>query len=308
LLAGIAIATVVVIAYTVLGGLMADALTDFIQAIAVILGLVILAIVVATEAGGFFAGLEKIEPQRLAYFGAGEEGLLRRLEQWAIPIFGTMVSIELIARILGTNSAGTARNACLIGGGLYLAVGLIPVFLGLVGPGLLPGLDEPEQLVPTLAQKYLPTLANVIFAGAVISAILSTVDSVLLSGGSVLSHNLLASLRPGMSETSRVRAARICVVVLGLVAFLIALRSTTIHELVETASSIGSSGLIVVALFGLFTRFGGPAAAIAALVVGAGVWLAGIAFPFTSGPYVLAVGMATLAYVAAAFLSRGSPG
>jgi Na+/proline symporter len=308
LIAGIAIATAVVIAYTVLGGLMADALTDFIQAIAVILGLVILAVVVAAEAGGFFAGLEKIEPQRLAYFSAGKEGVLGRLEQWAIPIFGTMVSIELIARILGTNSAGTARNACIVGGGLYLAVGLIPVFLGLVGPGLLPGLDDPEQLVPTLAQKYLPTLLYVIFAGAVISAILSTVDSVLLSGGSVLSHNLLASLRPGMSETSRVRAARICVVVLGLVAFLIALRSTTIHELVETASSIGSSGLIVVALFGLFTRFGGPAAAIAALVVGAGVWLAGIAFPFTSGPYVLAVGMATLAYVAAAFLSRGSPG
>jgi Na+/proline symporter len=308
LIAGIAIATAVVIAYTVLGGLMADALTDFIQAIAVILGLVILAVVVAAEAGGLFAGLEKIEPQRLAYFSAGKEGVLGRLEQWAIPIFGTMVSIELIARILGTNSAGTARNACIVGGGLYLAVGLIPVFLGLVGPGLLPGLDDPEQLVPTLAQKYLPTLLYVIFAGAVISAILSTVDSVLLSGGSVLSHNLLASLRPGMSETSRVRAARICVVVLGLVAFLIALRSTTIHELVETASSIGSSGLIVVALFGLFTRFGGPAAAIAALVVGAGVWLAGIAFPFTSGPYVLAVGMATLAYVAAAFLSRGSPG
>jgi Na+/proline symporter len=152
LIVGISIATVVVIAYTVLGGLMADALTDFIQAIAIILGLIILAVTVLGAAGGFSAALATIEPQRLAYFSGGPGGL-ERLEQWAIPIFGTMVSVELIARILGTNSASTARNSCLIGGGLYLVVGLIPVFLGLVGPALLPGLTEPEQLVPSLAEN-----------------------------------------------------------------------------------------------------------------------------------------------------------
>jgi Na+/proline symporter len=308
LLAGLVIATVIVIAYTVLGGLMADAITDFIQAIAIILGLGLLAVIVALETGGFVSGLAAVEPQRLAYFSVGETGTLGLLEQWAIPIFGTMVSVELIARILGTNSASTARNACLIGGGLYLAVGLIPVYLGLVGPGLLPGLAEPEQLIPSLAEKYLPTFVYVVFAGAVISAILSTVDSVLLSGGSIISHNVVAPLRPGLSEAGRVRAARACVVLLGLVAFAIALRSTTIHELVETASSIGSSGLIVVALFGLFTRFGGPAAALAALATGAVVWLAGIFFSFTSVPYVLAVGLATLAYVVVGLRPARSPG
>jgi solute:Na+ symporter, SSS family len=304
LFAGIVIATAVVIAYTVLGGLMADAITDFIQAIAVILGLVILAVIVGLEAGGVITGLENVEPQRLAYFSVGETGPLELLEQWAIPIFGTMVSVELIARILGTNSPATARNACLLGGGLYLAVGLIPVYLGLVGPSLLPGMAEPEQLVPQLAEKYLPTVLYVMFAGAVISAILSTVDSVLLSGGSIISHNIVAPLRPGLSEAGRVRAARGCVVALGLVAFAIALRSTTIHELVETASSIGSAGLIVVAVFGLFTRFGGPAAAIAALLTGALVWFAGMIFSFTSVPYVLAVGLAVLAYVVVGLLPR----
>ena len=158
-----------------------------------------------------------------------------------------------------------------------------------------------------LAEKYLPTFVYVVFAGAVISAILSTVDSVLLSGGSIISHNVVAPLRPGLSEAGRVRAARTCVVLLGLVAFAIALRSTTIHELVETASSIGSSGLVVVALFGLFTRFGGPAAALAALATGAVVWLAGIFFSFTSVPYVLAVGLAALAYLVVGLLPARSP-
>lgn len=307
LFVGIMIATVVVIAYTVLGGLMADALTDLVQAIGIIVGLVVLAVAVIVEAGGLSASLASIEPQRLSYFSMGENGPLGLLEQWAIPIFGTMVSVELIARILGTNSAGTARNACLIGGGLYLVVGLLPVFLGLVGPALLPGLADPEQLVPSLAEKYLPTLLYVLFAGAVISAILSTVDSVLLSGGSIISHNLIAPLRPGITEAGRVRTARICVVALGLVAFAIALRSATIHELIETASSVGSSGLIVVALFGLFTRFGGPAAAVAALLAGAGVWLTGITFSYTNVPYVLAVGAAIVAYVVTATFVRDAP-
>jgi Na+/proline symporter len=130
---------------------------------------------------------------------------------------------------------------------------------------------------------------------------------VLLSGGSVISHNIIAALRPGMSEAARILAARACVVLLGLIAFAIALRSTTIHDLVETASAIGSSGLIVVALFGLFTRFGGPEAAIAALVLGAGTWIAGIAFAFTSIPYLVAVAVGTAAYVGAALVWPRTP-
>ncbi len=88
---------------------------------------------------------------------------------------------------------------------------------------------------------------------------------------------------------------------LGLIAFAKALRSTTIHDLVETASAIGSVGLIVAALFALFTRFGGPAAATATLVTGAVVWLAAIKLEFTSVPYVLAVDMAAVALSASEY-------
>jgi len=283
---------------------MADVLTDFVQAIAVILGLIILAVVVAGETGGFTAGLAKVEPHRLAYFSADDRGILERLEEWAIPIFSTMVAVELIARILGTNSARTARNACILGGVLYFCVGLMPVYMGLVGPSVLPGLDEPEQIIPILAEKFLPTFLFTIFLGALISAILSSVDSALLAGGSIISHNFLVPMRPDLSEAARIRCARGSVIVLGLIAFVIALRSTTIHDLVETASAIGSAGLIVVALFGLFTRFGGPAAAASALVTGAVVWLAAVIWEFTSVPYVFAVAMSVVAYIGAGFVAR----
>ena len=97
--------------------------------------------------------------------------------------------------------------------------------LGLVGSALLPGLAEPEQILPLLAERYLPTLLYVLFAGALVSAILSTVDSALLVAAGMLSHNLAVPLLPGLSERDKVRLARAGVALLGLVAYAMAYRA-----------------------------------------------------------------------------------
>ena len=54
---------------------------------------------------------------------------------------------------------------------MYLVVGLIPVLIGLTGVLFLPGLEEPEQILPLLAKKNLPPFLYVLFAGALLSAI-----------------------------------------------------------------------------------------------------------------------------------------
>src|SRR5262245_1258218 len=84
----ILLAAVLVAAYSVVGGLLADAVTDVIQGIAVLIGLVILGIVVATYVGGVSAGLAQVEPQRLSVFHA-RESLPATIEKMAIPICGT---------------------------------------------------------------------------------------------------------------------------------------------------------------------------------------------------------------------------
>ena len=86
-------------------------------------------------------------------------------------------------------TARTARNACILGGVLYLCVGRVPVYMGLVVPSVLPCLDKREQIVPSLAEKFLPTFFLMMLAGAAISASLSTVVSVLLSRGSIMRLN-----------------------------------------------------------------------------------------------------------------------
>ncbi|HZL93521.1 MAG TPA: sodium:solute symporter family protein, partial [Vicinamibacterales bacterium] len=229
-----------VIVYTVAGGLLADVVTDFVQSIAVIVGLVLLIVTIGDAHGGLPAIRAMIDPARLDWFSS-DASWLETLEAWAVPVCGSLLAVEMLSRILGCRTAATARNATLLGAALYLAVGAIPVAIGLAGPTLAPGLDEPEQLVAVLAQQHFSTFLYVLFAGALISAILSTVDSCLLAAASLVSHNLILPLRPDLSERSKVWHARVGVIVFGIVAYAIALHADGIYELVATASAFGSA-------------------------------------------------------------------
>lgn len=299
----IALAAAVVILYTVVGGLLADVYSDFVQGIFIVVGLATMFAVVLIEVGGPVQALAGIETARFAPIKE-DQSLLDFLEQWAIPICGSLVAVELISRVLACKSADVARTATSLGGIGYLLVALIPVFFGLVGPQLVPGLEEAEQIVPTLAQRYLPTLLYIMFAGALISAILSTVDSALLAAASLLSHNIVLRLRPDVSESGKVVIARSGVALLGLVALALALQSEGISDLVELASAFATAGIFVAFAFGLFTGWGGAASAYAAILAGALVWAGGKYLIELPAPYLGGVLAAVLAYAAVAVATR----
>src|SRR4029079_16764500 len=131
--AAITRAAILVAAYSVVGGLLADAVTDVIQGVAVVVGLIVLGAIVAIHVGGVGAGLSQVEPAQLQVFRADTD-LLDTLEHLAIPVCGTIVAVELISRFLGARSASVAATGTVLGGAIYLFIGLIPVFLGLVAP------------------------------------------------------------------------------------------------------------------------------------------------------------------------------
>jgi SSS family transporter len=301
----ITVAAGVVIVYTVFGGLLADAMTDFIQGIALIIGLVIL--IVAVMLGGVTEAVSQIEPERLQLLGGGTVPWYEVAESWAIPIFGSVVAAELIARVIATRSAQVARNSCLIASGGYLMVGLIPVTIGLIGAQFIPDLEHPEQILPLLALERLPPLLYTLFAGALLSAILSTVDSALLVAASLVSHNLIVPMRPGLSEARKVRIARTGVIVFGVLAYVMAMFAEGVYHLVEQASAFGSAGIVVIVTFGLFTPIGGRLAAFAALATGVTVWVVGsyaLDLPFA---YLAALGSSILAYLVVALIEPHHP-
>jgi Na+/proline symporter len=300
----IALAAGVVIVYTVYGGLMADAIADLVQGVMVMLGLVVLLVVVVDAVGGVDAAFAAIEPGKLRLFGGPDTPLLATLEKWAIPITGSVVAQELVAVILASHSPQIAQRASLLGGTLYFVFGLIPVFIGLIGATLLPGLSDPEQLLPQVAQKYLSTLPYIMFVGAMISAILSTVASSLLAAAALTSHNLILPLKPSLSSHARVRVARIGVVVAGLAAYALARHAEGIYALVEQSSAFGGAGIFIIVMFGLFTRIGGPRAAHGALVTGIVVWLAGGQLLDWPAPYLASLAAALGAYLVLAPFER----
>jgi Na+/proline symporter len=298
----IAIAAGFTILYTMFGGLLVDAITDVIQGVMLILGLSVALVAVVMHLGGptaAVATLASVGPVRLIPPTGGSA--LAVIEEWAIPICGSVVATELVGRVIATRTAAIARTSSLLAGAMYLTVGLVPVILGLLGQRLLPGLADPEQIVPTVARQLLPTLFYAVFAGGLISAILSTVDSTLLVSSGLLSHNLVVPMLRIRDERAKVSIARAGVVVFGAVAYGLALRAEGVFALVEQASAFGSAGALVTVCFGLFSRIGGARAAAATLAVGTMSYIVA-AMTSYSYPFLLSLAASFSTYLLGAMI------
>ncbi len=295
-----------VVAYAVFGGLLADAITDVVQGGVLVVGLVVLGVAVVVHLGGPEASVEAVRAGGgLRLTSDPSASWLVTLEAWAIPVLGSVVAAELVARVIAARSPTVARRSVLMGGGLYLAIGLVPVFIGLAAPVLVPALgltlSDAEQLVPSVAQALLPTVLHALFIGGLISAILSTVDSTLLVASGLLSHNVIVPMLGAPSERTKVRIARAGVAGFGLVAYLLAMGAEGVFALVEEASAFGSAGAVVTICFALFTSWGGPRTAYATLALGLLAYVGGgvAALPY---PFLLSIAVALATYVLGALI------
>lgn len=292
------------VVYTVLGGLLADAITDLVQGVVLIIGLVALLAMAAGALGGPAAMFAAIEPSRITLVGPDvTPTFFGMLEEYAIPIAGSVVAVELLSRIIAARSPEVARNGAVLAGGLYILVGTIPVVLGLAAARLVPNLPDAEQFLPALALQVLPTAGYLVFLGALISAILSTVDTILLVAGGLLAHNLVGPMLGVTDDRMKLRLARGGVLLFGIVALYLALGGRGVAELVEEASSFGTAGTLVVVSFGLFTRIGGARSAALTLIGGlmtyAGASL--LAWPY---PFITSLGASVVLYLAGGVRER----
>lgn len=299
----IAMAAGFTIAYTMIGGLMADAMNDMIQGVVVAVGLIIVFIAILPYAGGFpEIGRVLSDPTRVHVLPEGES-VLAIAERWAIPILGSVLATELIGRILGARSVQVARRSSFAAAAMYVSLGCIPLVIGLLGPALAPGLEDGEQLLPHLARTMLPTALYVLFAGALVSAILSTVNSTLLVSSALMAHNILIPVFGVTAERRKLFIARGGVMAFGVIAYLLAQGAEGVFALVEQASAFGSAGTLVTVCFGLFTSWGGPRAAIATLLMGVVSYLTANALGATA-PFLLSLLSSLVTYILVAPFDR----
>ncbi len=272
---GITGGAAVIFLYTAAGGMWAVAITDFVQIIVIAIGLVVLLVTVLVNVGGWGA----IAPQlpehtfRMIPLENSTEIWLNYLRAWLIFGLADVTSQALLQRSFSAKSEQVAQNSFYIAGFGYLILGMIPVMLGIIGSVTLPGLENAESIIPTLALDHLHPIAIALFVGALLAAIMSTADSALLAAASVFSTNLLPLFKPHASDKLRLMATRIAIPVFGFIAIYIALKVQVIFNLILDANSVMLVSVVVPFIVGIYWRAANRTGALAAMAMGFLVWL-----------------------------------
>ncbi len=295
--------TFAVMIYTLLGGLLGDIITDMLKGALIFFGLVSLFYFVINSSDFQWSFFSTMPAERLSFLSS-HESIWQRMDRWAVPVFGSLVAQELISRTLAAKSPEVARRGSYWACFIYLFLGAIPLFLGLIGPQIFPDVMHNEQFLTGVAERYLPPFIYVVFVGALISAILSTIDTILLSVAALTAQNVLDPWIKHKSEGYRLTVVRIIVVGAAFVAYGIAHFASGIYSLLQAASSFGTSGLLIITFFGIYSRWGKALAGSLALISGMLFYILGDSVLSWDAPYLMAIIAAFVAYILGALIEQ----
>lgn len=288
---GMVVGTLVVLTYVVVGGFMAVAWTDTIQMAVLVVGLSAIAWFSADLAGGAGMVLGNIQAQGLTEFLP--EPSFTEISMFigaAITMMlGSIPQQDVYQRVMSAQDAQTARRGAVIGGMSYIAFAFVPMFIvssAVVVMGeqaMTIAREDYQRLLPTFVLTQMPLVMQIIFFGALLSAIQSTSSATLLAPATSFVENILKNLRPHMGDRQQLLAMRMSIVVFaGLVlAYAIAVKGTSIYELVSSAYQVTLVGAFVPLVFGLYWSRATTQGAIFSVAAGISTWI--LFFPQVSG-------------------------
>jgi Na+/proline symporter len=261
---------VVVFIYTVAGGMWAVALTDFVQMVIIAVGLVILMGVVLVDVGGWSAVSAQLPEHtfRIIPLEHTPQQWLNYLRAWLIYGLADVTSQSLIQRAMSAKSEQVAQNAFYASAVGYLTLGMIPVMLGIIASVTHPGMTDAVEVIPTLAMEHLHPVAIAIFVGALLAAIMSTCDSALLAGASVLSVNLLPLVKPGASDRLSLLVTRMAIPVFGTISVVVALTVQDVYDLIQDSNFAMLAVIVVPFVAGIWWDRANRTGVLASMVAG----------------------------------------
>ncbi|MCX8084556.1 MAG: sodium:solute symporter family protein [Calditerrivibrio sp.] len=269
----ILISAAVVITYTYSGGLYAVAVTDLVQMVFIVIGVVFLFIQILVNHAGQIVG---IPSEMYSFFPNSDKPVdwLNYLEAWMIVGFGSLGGQDLVARILGSKNVRVARSSSITAGVLYWTLGLVPVLLGIWAIKLLPQQASSENsIIIDLAKLYLPFPLLIIFIGALLSAVMSTADTALLAPASLIGENLYPYFKKDATDEQKLKVCRISVVVIGMLSLLLALYFEKIYELCLESWTILLTSFTAPFLFAIFWKKTTAKGVITGSITGLLVWI-----------------------------------
>lgn len=280
---GMVLGTAIVLFYTVFGGMFSVAWTDFMQMTIIVVGLLVIAVMAGSLAGGpdkvlalaqsndwFRFWPEPNLHDVVFFFAAGITMML-----------GSIPQQDVFQRVMSAKDAETARLGPIIGGTAYLLFAFVPMFIVASAVLIMPAEtkqlleEDPQKVLPTLIMTHMPLVAQIFFFGALISAIMSTASATLLAPSTTFVENILKHLKPHMGDRQMLRTLRIALVVFTalVLAYAVVMQGTPIYELVSGAYQVTLVGAFVPLVCGLYWKRATTQGAVLSIVFGIVVWV-----------------------------------
>jgi solute:Na+ symporter, SSS family len=282
--AGMWIGSGTILIYTVFGGMWAVAITDFLQMIIIVIGM----LYIGGEVSGMVGGVGVVVDHALA---AGKfefwpaldlKSIIAFMAAWVTMMFGSIPQQDVFQRVQSAKTEKIAVWGSVLGGCLYFLFAFVPMYLAysatLVDPKMVEGLidTDPQMILPTLVMKHAPLVAQIMFFGALLSAIKSCASATLLAPSVTFTENILKPmLGHRLSDHKLLRAMRGVTVVFTILVTLYAMNSkASIFKMVENAYQVTLVTAFIPLVAGVYWKRSTNQGALVAIFCGLSVWLA----------------------------------
>jgi solute:Na+ symporter, SSS family len=274
---GIWVGAMLVMTYTLLGGMWSISITDFIHNILLIIGLVVVLAILLQQTGGFDTVLAK-QPAHFFRFVPHQHSFQNWAEYvaaWITIGLGSIPQQDIFQRVMASKNVKTAVRSSILAGVLYLTVAVLPLVIALIAKELYPELlqGDTKLIIPRMVLEHAPLWIQTLFFGALISALLSTSSGAILAPAAVLGENLVKPYFPKLTDTQLLLVIRAAVVFVTLASVWMGLVRQDIFELVGESSAFSLVSLFVPLVFGLYWKRATNTGCLAAMSLGLGVWL-----------------------------------
>lgn len=307
LLAGVLISLTIMLIYTYIGGMWSISITDSIQTIVIISGLLFLMIELLSKTGGFVMMLQKTPDHFFQILPeANPKAITYYVAAWITIGLGSIPQQDVFQRVMSAKSEKVTVQASYMGGFFYLTVAFIPLFIGLISKLNYPELSGGDQqmVLPMAALQHSNIFVQIIFFGALLSAILSTSSGATLAPATILAENIIRPFFPKLTDKNFLRLLRRSVVIIAAISTIMATMRSNIYELVGESSALSLVSLFVPMVAGLYSKRTTKTGALAAMILGMLTWLT---FEFSSldVPSLMpALGMSFVGMIVGSFLSN----
>ncbi len=281
---GILVGGVIVLGYTIWGGMWSVALTDLFQTVIILIGLTAVAALVGNMAGGpgkvvsaaIDAGKFEFWPK------GGAKEWLGFAAIWMTLAIGSIPQQDVFQRVTSAKDERTAVMGSLFGGLAYFCFAFVPMFIAYAALVIDPGFGqlfasedarEIQRILPNLILERTPMWAQVLFFGALLSAILSTASGALLAPTALFTENVVRPFGPRLGDRQFLLLLRVVLIVFTLAALLFALNSrSTMYEMVQNAYKVTLVSCIVPLAAGIYSKRATNLGAMLSVVAGLAAW------------------------------------